>query len=652
MIEPVWEMEFPTKVEFYYEKKSSLESLDKEIDLSNIFIGVATHLHKYGVEGQLVVGHGKALSENQLDQLCSILEKNGLKVQCLKGVGPGAASLDQISEWVQEVNKNKPLWVLAVGGGGVIDTAKILAFSAGLEVIQAKELSYEYLAEAVFKEESVPVIAIPTCLGSGAEVSDLAEIFLKEDKVKKPLIGKKLAPKLAIIAPLLCMGVPMQIQAAAIVDVMVHLLDPLFSIGEGESWPQVEESIRLARRIVHLSREMFCEPLNLKTLTEIAWISHMAVKPGLGRVPCPSVIHRIEHVFSPHIGVTHGEGLALLTPAFIEELEISRNSVWCKAAAMLTEVFECKDRPERLIRMWLRELPLSLPSIDVSKVDVRRITQQITASFGVNKYLPGTLGLSTKEIARVVLNAVRDKKPKTQKTEMVETVINAKRVFGKSIRGKWDLVILTPLKKAFEIMCDLNNVKAHKGWIMSANMNKGNKRVLILHPNPGGANGMDTLYFSQLAGAKFNHLVFLGFGGALDETWEEGLRVLSYYATQNIDLVKSIKTKSKVAPDWCSSAKWPIRQGVVFSVDMLNQESMGLLDLLYGIGFNIVDMETGPIAMWCSRNGVTLEAVLVVSDHPRSGHPLWSKEFVSEKAEISMRHLANDLSNWIGMSND
>ena len=643
-----WGIDFSTKVYFHMGIEDSNTQGYEKRHLNDLFTKIAGSLREFGREGQLIIGHGKGFNDEQLQNAVAILEENGYRVHCLRSVGPGAATLEQIYDYTEQFRSNPSSWILSIGGGGVIDLAKILSVTAGLDNLPVITSSFDTLIETVSKTNEIPVVSVPTCLGSGAEVSNLAEIHVEKDRVQRPMIGDNLYPKKAFISPYLCRGVPSHIQVSSIIDALAHLLDPLFSIVETESWPQAEISILLAQQLVNLSNQIFQTPLDLSVLANIAWISHMAVKPGIGRLPCPSVIHRIEHAFSPVVGVTHGEGLAILLPSFIKELETICPAAWRSIATILPRVFGRNTMPDKLFRHWLSGLPFSMPIVDAPVFEVQSIARSSIDIFADSDCLPGSLELREKDVVQIVQGAITNFNVNVIEKSRIGCGLNSKRVFGGPIAGNWDYVLLTPIVGVFKAICKLINAIPRKGWVQSASAHVQNQNILMIFAHPGGVNSLDALDFSLQAGAKFNKLIFLGYGGALRKSMKVGTRIIPFHATDKLEMVSKYLESHVNLPKWSIHNKWPIEKGVVFSVDRLSRENKDFLDLLQKTGFDIVDMETNVVFTWCRKNDVLLETVLVVSDHPGLGSPIWKQPDMSKKAINSMQDLVEDFIRKLG----
>lgn len=257
-------------------------------------------LRAYGNKGIIVIGQGNSINKRDENVLDDFFNKSGLETSFVRGIRPGNP-LSTLKKEAAALTDSSPSWILGMGSGSVIDASKILSIWDQTSPAVLSWNGPSSLSQPLLHKTKVPIVALPTCIGSGAEVSNLAELLFTSPSLRYPLVDNNLAPSIAIIDSALCNTVPSRVQSAAIVDTFFHLLDPLFnSLArlDGDS-PQMDMSIHLASRLVSLTKMPKNVQRRSSWLLEIARISHFAVIPGLGRTYDESLVHRIEHILSP-----------------------------------------------------------------------------------------------------------------------------------------------------------------------------------------------------------------------------------------------------------------------------------------------------------------------------------------------------------------
>ncbi|MFT8530632.1 iron-containing alcohol dehydrogenase [Bifidobacterium aquikefiri] len=219
--------------------------------------------------------------------------------------------LELVHQLVDTAREHNVDLVIAVGGGSSIDTAKTIALG----------VPYEHDVWDFFQRKAVPVTALPigvisTIPGSGSEQSDCAVIQEGRNKVffENPLI----LPNFTIINPEFSRSVPTVYQSSAIADMTAHLL---------EVYATDEAPVDVTDRLIEASftsvliygRKVIRDPQDVAVRSELHMLSAVTHNDGIlgkGRIP-DWVGHKIEHEISGLFGLIHGEGMSVVTPAWM-----------------------------------------------------------------------------------------------------------------------------------------------------------------------------------------------------------------------------------------------------------------------------------------------------------------------------------------------
>ena len=195
--------------------------------------------------------------------------------------------------------------VIAIGGGSAMDVGKGIAFLAH----QTKPLwDFEDIGDLWMKADSksiLPIIALPTTAGTGSEVGRAAVFLNEETKKKKIIFHPKMLPQIAILDPILSLGLPKNVTAGSGMDALAHCIEAFSSpfyhpMAEGTA----VEGIRLVKENL---LEVYNDGENIKARANMLVASMMgaaAFQKGLGAIH--SVTHPVNSLYNSHHGTTNG----------------------------------------------------------------------------------------------------------------------------------------------------------------------------------------------------------------------------------------------------------------------------------------------------------------------------------------------------------
>ncbi len=239
----------------------------------------AEFVKKYGGTRVLAVyGGGSALRSGLLERVCAQLRDAGLAVERLGGVRPNPR-VSFVRDGIQRALSMKADFLLAIGGGSVIDTAKAIAHGAANPGRDIWDIWLNPGSLSV----SLPHAAIPTIPAAGSEMSDSAVLTDEESGVKRGLSTQLNRPRFAILDPALAATLPPYQAACGVTDIMMHTLDRYFNpYTDNEITDEIAEA--LLRVVIRNGREAVQNPACEKAMSEIYWcgsLSHNGIT-GLG----------------------------------------------------------------------------------------------------------------------------------------------------------------------------------------------------------------------------------------------------------------------------------------------------------------------------------------------------------------------------------
>ena len=228
-------------------------------------------------------------------------------------------TIEGIEKGVITAVKNQVDFVLGVGGGSVMDSAKLIALLYNPEgVINWGEalISYDHPFNYVAsKQHTLPFIAVSTTSGTGSQCTQAAVISDNQKKEKITLFHLDLFPKVAIIDPELMTSVPKGVTAATGFDAFTHAFESYLG---GRTSPLTKQmSFQAIELVIENLPKAIKEPNNIEYRTKLAWadtLAGMCLSNGGADLPHP--LGEIIGGICPRIA--HGETLAMVYPSFLE----------------------------------------------------------------------------------------------------------------------------------------------------------------------------------------------------------------------------------------------------------------------------------------------------------------------------------------------
>lgn len=268
--------------------------------------------NEYGTNVLLHYGGGSIKRSGLYNRVKESLEEANLNVFELGGVVPNPR-LSLVKEGIGFVRENKIDFILAVGGGSVIDSAKAIAAGA----VYKGEV-WDFFERKALVEKTLPIGVILTIPAAGSESSRSCVITNEDGWYKRGLNSPHIRPKFAIMNPELTYTLSQFQMACGVADMFSHVLERYFTHTKGVDFTS-ELCEATMRSIIKHAREITKNPLEYAPRAELMWESTMAHSGilGVGRVE-DWASHAIEHELSAIYDIPHGEGLAIVFPAWMK----------------------------------------------------------------------------------------------------------------------------------------------------------------------------------------------------------------------------------------------------------------------------------------------------------------------------------------------
>lgn len=293
-------------------------------------------MKKVGKQVLLAYGGGSIKRTGLYDKICQWLEESGKEVVDFGGIMPNP-TYAKVQEGARIVRDKHIDFILAVGGGSVIDCCKIVSSQAMMDV----DAWDDWYVGHNLPKEFVPMGAVVTASGTGAEQNNGAVITNEEKKLKQPLFGA--FHSFAILDSDLTKTLPMKQVISGAFDTLSHCMETY--MGKPQSTnvsDEVNEAVM--RNVIKNIHAIIADPDDDFARGELMWDSAMAENGllKLGKVT-DFQCHMIEHAVGAYTDCNHGQGLAILHPTFYRHL---LNAGTAKLARMAQEVWGVKSDVE------------------------------------------------------------------------------------------------------------------------------------------------------------------------------------------------------------------------------------------------------------------------------------------------------------------
>jgi len=267
---------------------------------------------------QFIGGRNYALITYSDDQFTSytrsLIKTSGKPALLINDIAPNPDfELLSVQAKLYSEIKNKPEVIVALGGGSVIDSAKVFsAAENGFEKIK----SFLETKKGGQDLSSTPIIAVPSTSGTGSEVTCWATIWDKKNSRKYSLAHKKLFPEIALIDPKLMMGKSYELTLVTALDALSHALESIWNVNANAI--SANHATFAAKSILKVLPKLLNDLTNIHLRTEMALASLSA---GLAFSSTKTAIaHNLSYPITLGWGVPHGIACSFTLPTILKSV--------------------------------------------------------------------------------------------------------------------------------------------------------------------------------------------------------------------------------------------------------------------------------------------------------------------------------------------
>ncbi|MBP5407191.1 iron-containing alcohol dehydrogenase [bacterium] len=315
-------LNMPTEIFF---GKNQIEVLGKRLEKENVKSVL------------LAYGKGSIKKSGLYDKIISQLSGISVKITELPGIDPNPR-ISSVAKGAELCRENKVDFIIAAGAGSVIDCCKAIA--------AARYYSgdpWDFFIRRTSVKKALPICAILTLAATGSEMNGGCVLTNEETQEKLAMGSIRLKPKFSILDPTYTFTLPKNQTVAGIADIMSHVFEQYFSYPDAALQDYMSEAV--LKTVIENAPVVVAEPENYEARANIMWAGTVALN-GLLELGKDGdwATHMIEHELSAKYDITHGVGLAILTPNWMKHVLDGKNC--CKFAKYGRNVWNITEKDD------------------------------------------------------------------------------------------------------------------------------------------------------------------------------------------------------------------------------------------------------------------------------------------------------------------
>lgn len=332
----------------------------------------------------ITYGGGSAKRTGTLDEVKTALQGKHREIFEFGGIEPNP-EFTTLMKAVDMVHANDIDFLLAVGGGSVLDGTKFIALTATLDDDADHEKAWEALKGYTRDiKQALPLGTVLTIPATGSEMNSGGVINYSERKAKLPFGNPLVFPQFSILDPAKTLTLPERQVMNGIADAFVHVMEQYLTYPVNA---KVQDSYAesLLKILIEEGRAVKADPNDMATRKNIMWTATMALNGLIGvGVPQDWTTHMIGHELTSLHGIDHARTLTIVLPAVMRELKDSKKDKLLQYAENVWQIRDGSDddKIEQAISRtedFFRELglPVRLSDVDLSTSAIAPIVSQL-----------------------------------------------------------------------------------------------------------------------------------------------------------------------------------------------------------------------------------------------------------------------------------
>ena len=380
---------FELKTKLYFGKNKHLET--------------GKILSSYGAKKVLVfIGQGSVRKSGLLDQITNTLKEENIHFEVLEGIRPNP-TIQLTREFLKYARSYQPDFLLAIGGGSVIDTAKLVSVGYYYDGDP-----FDFNTKKAVPKKALPLGVVLTISASGSEMSASCVVQDDESMIKAGFKVDCMRPVFAIENPELTYSVSPSQTAYGIVDIMMHSMERYFQ-PSSDIEPADRFTEGLLKSVIDASKRVIKNPNDYEGRAIIMLMSSFSHNDltSLGKSDY-LLVHKLEHALSgAYPEVAHGAGLSVLFPAWADyyvNIDTDKFDLFARNVFGLNNPDKLQNSKEgiKALREFFKfvKAPLTIEELGIKDFDLEKVVNLLTS--GGRKTVPHYLKPLDAQIARII----------------------------------------------------------------------------------------------------------------------------------------------------------------------------------------------------------------------------------------------------------
>lgn len=318
-----------------------------------------------GSKTLLLYGKGSVVKNGYYDRIKSLLEAAKVDIIEYSGIKPNPI-IEDVEEAAELCRQEQVNSIVALGGGSVLDSAKVISLANHLPAGKA----WQMMKREVEVTASTPIFSVLTLAATGSETNSGAVVQNHEVQEKIGFLHPAQYPHTAYLNPEFTKTVPHNQTVNGLVDTVVHCFEAL--LGEKSSPLGDKFALAIIQEIMEISDELLQNPNDYELRARKMWASTNALN-GLtmhGRVAGDWGTHGLGHFLSLLFDIPHAQSLSIVLPALLKVKEQEMHDKIIQFGATLFGTSDTKKAIEALTK-WLQSVgtPVSLTEVGLTEAD-------------------------------------------------------------------------------------------------------------------------------------------------------------------------------------------------------------------------------------------------------------------------------------------
>ena len=361
-------------------------------------------ISQFGNNVLMVYGGGSIKNNGVYDKAAAILRESGISFFELSGVDPNPR-IETVALGAKICREKEIDAVLAIGGGSTIDCAKMIAAAAKYDGDP-----WDLVLDGQKIKEALPIACVLTLAATGSEMDGFAVISDMNKNDKLDTASQLIKPAFSILDPKFTYSVSKKQTAAGTADIMSHVFEVYFT-REKDAYLQARMCEAVLKTCIKYGPVAMENPEDYEARANLMWASSLAINGLLSYgSDVQWCVHPMEHELSAFYDITHGDGLAILTPVWLDYV-LSEDSL-DKFVEFGINVWgiDAKEDPQRIAEKAIEQtraffdslgLPKTLSEVGIGEENLAQMAEKLDGQL-TDTYIP----LTGKEVLEIYKNAL------------------------------------------------------------------------------------------------------------------------------------------------------------------------------------------------------------------------------------------------------